>query len=137
MGVKKNNSIQNMNAPRLKLYPQSGATSDTLQGQDSASEHLKTRIWQAVALIPKGRVATYGQIAHLVGAPRHARFVGATLRHLPKATKLPWHRVVNANLRISQRGGGERTQRERLEAEGVNFIGARIPNAYRWETAGK
>jgi methylated-DNA-protein-cysteine methyltransferase-like protein len=93
------------------------------------------RIWQVVAMIPEGRVASYGQIAALAGMPRHARLVGRTLRELPKGSKLPWHRVVNASLKISQRpgSGGHLTQKRRLVAEGVEFVGERIPKAYRWE----
>ena len=93
----------------------------------------RERIWQIVALIPAGRVATYGQIAALAGMPRHARLVGRTLRELPAASTLPWHRVVNATLRISLRSGsGQTLQRQRLEAEGVEFIGERVAAAHRW-----
>lgn len=93
------------------------------------------RIWQVVALIPRGRVATYGQIAALAGMPRHARLVGRTLSNLPDGTRLPWHRVVNASLKISIRpgSGGHLRQRKRLEAEGVTFVGERIPKQFRWE----
>ncbi len=95
------------------------------------------RIWQVVAMIPLGRVASYGQIAALAGMPRHARLVGRTLRELPKGSKLPWHRVVNASLKISQRpgSGGHIEQKKRLLAEGVEFVGERIPKAYRWEAS--
>ena len=95
------------------------------------------RIWQVVAMIPEGRVASYGQVAALAGMPRHARLVGRTLRELPKASKLPWHRVVNASLKISQRpgSGGHREQKKRLLREGVEFVGERIPKAYRWEAS--
>ena len=95
------------------------------------------RIWQVVAMIPRGRVASYGQIAALAGMPRHARLVGRTLRELPKGSKLPWHRVVNASLKISQRPGtgGHQEQRRRLLAEGVEFTGERIPKAYLWEAS--
>ena len=84
-------------------------------------------------MIPRGKVATYGQIAKLIGLPSHARFVGRTLSHLPRKTKLPWHRVVNASLRISQRGGGEARQKRLLLAEDVTFIGERIASAHRWD----
>jgi len=93
----------------------------------------KTLIWQVVAMIPAGKVASYGQIAALIGFPSHARYVGATLRNLPKDTKLPWYRVVNASLRISPRGGGETHQKTLLEAEGVTFVGAKIPSAFHWD----
>lgn len=88
-------------------------------------------------MIPKGRVASYGQIAALAGMPRHARLVGRTLRELPAGTRLPWHRVVNASLKISQRegSGGHREQKRRLLAEGVEFVGERIAKAYRWEAS--
>lgn len=94
------------------------------------------RIYSVVSMIPKGSVATYGQIAALAGMPRHARLVGRTLRDLPKGSRLPWFRVVNATLRISTRAGGsENTQRQRLEAEGVEFVGERVASAHRWDTA--
>ncbi|MCZ6711478.1 MAG: MGMT family protein [Gammaproteobacteria bacterium] len=93
-------------------------------------------MWQVVAMIPSGLVATYGQIAALAGLPSHARYVGRTLHNLPKNTTLPWHRVVNAGLRISPRSGpntdGADQQRHRLELEKVEFIGQRIAQAHRW-----
>lgn len=84
-------------------------------------------------MIPRGRVASYGQIAALAGMPRHARLVGRTLRELPEGSKLPWHRVVNATLRISMRPGGTSEQRRRLEAEGIEFVGEKVANGHRWE----
>ncbi len=87
-------------------------------------------------MIPKGSVATYGQVAHLAGMPRHARLVGRTLSDLPKGTRLPWHRVVNAALRISSRRAnrsGENVQKQRLLREKVEFIGDRIARAHRWQ----
>ncbi len=85
-------------------------------------------------MIPKGKVASYGQIATLIGYPSHARFVGATLRNLPKGSKLPWYRVVNGSLKISLQGGGKARQKRFLESEDVIFIGDRIAKAHRWET---
>ncbi|MFP6835187.1 MAG: MGMT family protein [Pseudomonadales bacterium] len=91
-------------------------------------------MWQVVAMVPSGFVATYGQIAALAGLPSHARYVGRTLHNLPNNTALPWHRVVNAGLRISLRTGtgGADLQRHRLELENVAFIGQRIAEAHRW-----
>ena len=88
----------------------------------------RERVWQAVNSIPAGMVATYGQIAELAGIPRGARFVGCVLRDLPKGSRLPWHRVVNSQGRVSlsPQSPSARTQRERLEAEGVSFVGGRI-----------
>lgn len=94
---------------------------------------LNQRIWQVVALIPPGKVATYGDVARHAGLPGAARRVGAALRQLPPGSRIPWHRVVNAQGRISLRAGGEYTQRERLEAEGIRFSGDRITlSDYRW-----
>ncbi len=87
-----------------------------------------------VAAIPRGRVATYGEVAELAGMPRHARLVGRTLANLPTGSRLPWHRVVNASLRISERGDDRAMseQRRRLEREGVTFVGPRVARAHRW-----
>jgi len=85
-------------------------------------------------MIPAGKVASYGQIAALAGIPRHARLVGRTLRELPAGSKLPWHRVVNAALRIASRAPGQmKQQRKLLEAEGIEFIGDRVVRAHRWQ----
>ncbi len=84
---------------------------------------INQRIWQIVALIPRGKVATYGDVAAQAGLPGAARRVGRALKHLPRDTRIPWHRVVNAQGRISLAEGsaGQYTQRERLEAEGIAF----------------
>ena len=101
------------------------------QGKDE----LKRRIWQTVSMIPKGQVASYGQIAKLCGFPAHSRYVGRTLGNLPKDSKLPWYRVVNSQRKISQRGGGEARQKKLLEAEGVTFVGATIAKAHLWDAS--
>ena len=51
------------------------------------------RIWAVVARIPKGRVATYGQVARLAGLPNHPRLAGYALHALPARTRVPWHRA--------------------------------------------
>jgi methylated-DNA-protein-cysteine methyltransferase related protein len=80
-------------------------------------------IYQVVRRIPRGRVATYGQVAELAGLSGHARQVGYALHALPASTTVPWHRVVNASGGISLRTspGAELTQRILLEREGVRF----------------
>ena len=89
-----------------------------------------------VRRIPRGRVATYGQVAELAGLPGHARQVGYALHALRDGSALPWHRVVNAAGAISLRSvaGHELEQRIRLEAEGVTFNArGRVPLArFRW-----
>jgi len=78
------------------------------------------RIYAMVDSIPRGRVATYGQIAREAGLPRNARQVGYALRNLPDGSQLPWHRVVGASGKISPRAGsGYPSQRRLLQAEGV------------------
>jgi len=81
------------------------------------------RIWQVVASIPPGKVASYGQVAQLAGLGRGARLVGRTLHNLPRGTRLPWHRVINAAGRISlpAESQGHDLQKQRLEEEGVLF----------------
>lgn len=84
-------------------------------------------IYEVVHRIPKGKVATYGQVATLAGFAGEARQVGYALAALSEHTAIPWHRVVNARGTISVRGGGDATQRIRLEQEGVAFsAGGRI-----------
>jgi methylated-DNA-protein-cysteine methyltransferase-like protein len=81
------------------------------------------RIYAVVRRIPRGRVATYGQVAGLAGLKGHARHVGYAMHALPAGTSVPWHRVINARGDISRRSqfGGEIHQRLLLEAEGVEF----------------
>ena len=96
------------------------------------------RILAVVRRIPYGRVATYGQVADWAGVPRRARLVGHVLRRAPGTSPLPWHRVINAQGRISFAPGSDayREQRERLEGEGVVFIRGRIDLArYGWQTS--
>jgi methylated-DNA-protein-cysteine methyltransferase-like protein len=93
---------------------------------DDSTRHLSTyrRIYAAVKRIPRGRVATYGQIASLAGFGRHARLVGYALHALPHGSTTPWHRVINAQGRVSARHAepdGSLLQRMLLEAEGVRF----------------
>ena len=102
--------------------------------QEIDKEH---RIWQVVAAIPPGRVASYGQVAELAGLGRGARQVGRALRMLPEGTRIPWHRVINAQGRISLPAGsrGHREQRERLLLEGLRFraSGSVDLQHYRWK----
>jgi methylated-DNA-protein-cysteine methyltransferase-like protein len=89
-----------------------------------------------VRRIPRGKVASYGQVARLAGLPGGARQVGYAMHALPAGTRLPWQRVVNAQGKVSRRRvpGAELTQRMLLEREGVRFgPGGRIALArYGW-----
>ena len=90
-------------------------------------------VYQMVRRIPRGQVATYGQIAAMLGWPRAARAVGYAMRQCPSS--VPWHRVVNASGGISLRANvsGMLTQRVLLEQEGVRVRKGRIRlDQYRW-----
>ena len=97
---------------------------------------LREKIWQIVAAIPEGHVATYGQIARLAGYPSHARYVGTTLKNLPRGTKLPWYRVVNGKGQLSfpVNSASWQRQKKQLEAEGVVFVGERFSlKTFQWD----
>ncbi len=99
---------------------------------------VRPRIHAVVRRIPRGRVATYGQVAALAGLPRQARLVGYAMAALPEGSTVPWHRVVNARGTISARADGPGAgvvQRLRLEREGVEFdAGGRLSlERYQWQ----
>jgi methylated-DNA-protein-cysteine methyltransferase-like protein len=103
----------------------------------SSGASFDQRVYAAVARIPHGRLATYGQVAELIGAYGCARQVGWALRRLPLPSEVPWHRVVNAQGRISfnpSREGSDWIQRELLLAEGIAVDGeGRLPlGRYLW-----
>jgi methylated-DNA-protein-cysteine methyltransferase-like protein len=80
--------------------------------------------YRAVRRVPRGKVATYGQIANAAGLPGNARRVGYALYALPAGSGVPWHRVVNAAgvLSVGRLDpDSAREQRLRLEMEGVRF----------------
>jgi len=90
----------------------------------------------AIRAIPRGRVATYGQIAALAGRERAARGVAWILHSSSDAAGLPWHRVINVRGAISLgRGRGFEEQKKRLAAEGVAVCrGGRVDlKRYQWE----
>jgi methylated-DNA-protein-cysteine methyltransferase-like protein len=94
---------------------------------------FKSAVLALVARIPRGRVATYGQVAALVGKPRSARAVGQVVS---RAEGVPWHRVVNSQGGISRRPRmtGMLTQKIRLEQEGVVFRRGRVVmSRFRWQ----
>ena len=101
-----------------------------MKAQDSYA-----RIWATVKKIPRGRVATYGQVAREAGFPRQPRLAGYALHHTPADATLPRHRVINAQGRISFPVGSEafETQKRLLEEEGVLFLRGRVDLArYQW-----
>ncbi len=93
-------------------------------------------IYEQVKLIPKGCVATYGQIARLVGNPRWSRVVGYALHVNPQPGIIPCHRVVDRNGHLSSAFafGGVNRQEELLKQEGVAVIDGKVDlNVYIWE----
>ena len=91
------------------------------------------RIYTAIAAIPAGRVASYGQIAARAGLPGRARLVGTALRETPDGMTLPWYRVLHSDGTIALPRGsrGFREQTRRLRAEGVEMRDGRVPmNAF-------
>jgi len=94
------------------------------------------RTVDVIKKIPRGRVATYGQIAAMAGNPRAARQVVRTLHTSSDKERLPWHRVINSQGRISlPPGRGYELQKSLLEKEGVKFgLGDRIDlKRYIWQ----
>ena len=100
--------------PKRKLLQ-----TDPHRGNDATAA-----ICAVIRRIPKGWVATYGQVAAMAGLPRRARLVGHVLQQLDPATDIPWHRVVNAKGEVSytlSRHGSDAFQQRLLEEEGVEF----------------
>ncbi|MBI4502030.1 MAG: MGMT family protein [Gemmatimonadetes bacterium] len=87
------------------------------------TSHRWERIYAIVRRVPRGRVATYGQIATLAGLKGHARQVGYALHALPDGASLPWHRVINAQGKVSPRADPSYVtiQQKLLEAEGIEI----------------
>jgi methylated-DNA-protein-cysteine methyltransferase-like protein len=102
----------------------------------SATEKRNERIWATICDIPEGCVASYGQIAEIAGIRRGARQVGYALRHLPKGSKVPWFRVIQASGKIAFQVGSDAfdEQSRRLVLENVAILKGRIDmKKYRWQ----
>lgn len=95
------------------------------------------RIYAVVRQIPRGKIASYGQVAELAGLEGHARQVGYALYATPDEVDVPWQRVVNAKGEISPRSDPlmEGVQQSLLEVEGIRIDGnGRIDLArFRWQ----
>jgi len=85
-------------------------------------------VWKVVSEIPPGHVLTYGEVARLSGMPRAARRVSQALRRAPRGMALPWHRVINAQGKISfpEDSSGWMRQKGKLESEGVVFLNGKV-----------
>lgn len=102
----------------------------------SSSKELAQLILQVVALIPYGKVATYGQIAKMAGLPKHARLVGRVLQQV-EDKYLPWHRVINSQGKISLSkldAQGDNLQIIKLQAENIVVNAGKINlKLYQWD----
>ena len=94
------------------------------------------RIYETIRDIPRGCVASYGQIAEIAGIPRGARQVGWALKHLPRGRGVPWHRVITASGRIAFETGSARFEKQKklLKGENIPVIAGRVDmGKYRWQ----
>ena len=111
------------------------ATSSTKPSINSSKE-LAEQILAVVALIPYGKVASYGQVARLAGLPKHARLVGKLLGNIDDRSALPWYRVVNSQGKIRSTmftEHGQNLQAQLLLAEGVMVKNDKIDlKTYAW-----
>ena len=107
----------------------------------AAPPDFRTLVLAVVAKIPKGKLASYGQVALLAGFPQRPRQVGMVLSGLPEGTDLPWHRVVNTRGYVPSRGRwwGAFEQITRLRDEGIEVDdqGNLDLEAHRWRPRGR
>lgn len=91
-------------------------------------ESFKNQIYEITNKIPRGKVATYGQLARLAGSPQASRAVGMCMKTNPYAPTTPCHRVVASDGRLTGYSGGDgiSTKKQMLLSEGVIFIGDRV-----------
>jgi methylated-DNA-protein-cysteine methyltransferase related protein len=102
--------------------------SSAMKSVDTSIPPEHAAILRTIAAIPRGRVASYGEIALRAGLPRRARLVGRVLRDAGPEAKLPWQRVLRSDGRIAFPAGGRshREQRQRLLSEGVIVLKGRV-----------
>lgn len=117
----------------MRLKSESGSARPRKTGGERTP--LTERILGVLKAVPKGRVATYGQVAALAGSPRGARQVARLLHALSARENLPWHRVIGASGRISlpmEGGGREQARLLRKERVAVSPEGAVGLDLYQW-----
>ena len=90
--------------------------------------NFKEKVYKICCSIPKGKVATYGQIARLSGKPKAARAIGYFMKINPDAPCTPCHRVVSTDGSLTgySGDGGLTKKRKMLKSEGVYFFGKRV-----------
>ena len=115
--------------PRRHLPPGKGPKSPAEALQDPRVQ----RVLATVDSIPRGRVASYGQVAEEAGLPRAARFVGSVLKRFINDDEVPWFRVLGSDGTIRVTGGTARDQAQLLRAEGVEVRRGRVAlAAFGW-----
>jgi methylated-DNA-protein-cysteine methyltransferase-like protein len=111
-------------------------TPEAAPGPRKLPPEFADQVIAVVRRIPKGRLASYGQVAVLAGFPGRPRQVGMVLKGLPSGTRVPWHRVVNNQGHIPSQGRAWSAleQARRLMAEGivVDAAGDLDLEAHRW-----
>lgn len=98
------------------------------QSYDLVADNQTKKIYDAVCNIPKGKVATYGQVAALAGNPKMSRAVGNALHKNPDPDRIPCYRVVNSKGELSGAFafGGKNVQAKRLMADGIEVVNGRV-----------
>ena len=98
------------------------------ESYDQVTDSPSKRIYEAVKLIPRGHVATYGQVAEMAGDKKMARAVGNALHRNPDPEAIPCYRVVNAKGELAGEFafGGAGAQAKRLEADGIQVIDGKV-----------
>lgn len=113
-----------MSKPTTRPNPDSGPPSGFRKRKPKAKTGFFEQVYQVVAAIPRGKVATYGQIARRLGGFYSGRTVGFAMRAAPPERRLPCHRVVNkaGEMAPGHCFGGAEEQRRMLRKEGVKFL---------------
>ncbi|NLQ18916.1 cysteine methyltransferase [Marinomonas sp. M1K-6] len=90
--------------------------------------HFKSQVFLILDALPQGECIAYGELAKQAGFPGYARQIGQLMKNLPKDTKLPWHRVVNSQRRISfaENTDAYLRQKARLKQEGWVIVGNKL-----------
>ena len=121
--------FENRHAVRYREFesPPLRQGSSSMEVMKKASD-FTARVYAVAAKIPKGKVATYGQLARLSGSPRAARAVGMAMRNNPHRNIVPCHRVVGAKGALIGYafGKGVETKHQILKREGIVFTGNRV-----------
>tara|TARA_B100001989_G_C24401855_1_gene394608 strand:- start:68 stop:724 length:657 start_codon:yes stop_codon:yes gene_type:complete len=125
---KKGKSKKNKSGKIFPLVQLSGCFGVYLTKNQEKSEALA--VYHVISQIPRGRVASYGDIAKMAGLPGYARYVGYLLKSVPTDTSLPWHRVVRSDGTIPQETIAK--QKPKLMAEKVVLKGQKVSQALFW-----